>query len=290
MPQNKDLILKTPSGAFAARDYGGSGRDVLLIHGTGHNLEVWAPLVELLRPKFHLTAFDMRGHGQTPADSASPEQYWRDIGPVSKALGLNKPLLVGHSTGGYAVTAYAASGGDCSAIAILDGFTLDNRKTPEEAKGWYLPKEQLWEMFRYGWKAGEAEKEEYVAQVCAKAPGDWLNDGLDPALIAAFTSRSFLRAEDSWVRRPTMEEISIVANPDPTEGMYPSVDIYDKVAVPAAFVFATKGLYTNRRQDAEAAASKKPDRLFIPVEAAHNLHMQKPAEIAAGILKLSELV
>ena len=289
MPQTNDLILNTPSGVFAARDYGGAGRDILFIHGTGHNLEVWAPLVELLRPRFHLTAFDMRGHGQTPTDSEWPEQYWRDIGPVAEALGLKKPLLVGHSTGGYAVTAYAASGGDCSAIAILDGFTLDNRKTPEEAKGWYLPKEQLWDMFRYGWQTGEAEKEDHVAQVCAKAPGDWLNDGLDPSLIAAFTRRSFMRSGDSWVRRPTMEEISIVANPDPTAGMYPSVDIYDKVSVPAAFIFATKGLYANRRKDAESVAAQKSNRLFIPVDAAHNLHMQKPAEVAAGILKLAAL-
>ena len=290
MLRTKDCLIKTPSGAFAARDYGGAGRDILFVHGTGHNLEVWAPLSDLLREHFHLTAFDMRGHGQTPAVSASPEQYWRDIGPVAAALGLKNPLLVGHSTGGYALTAYAASGGDCSAIAILDGFTLDNRKTPEEAKGWYLPKEQLWEMFRYGWRTGEAEKEAYVAQVCAKAPGDWLNAGLDPALIAAFTRRAFLQAGNAWVRRPTMEEIAIVSNPDPAAEMYPSVDIYDKVTVPAAFVFAAKGLYANRRKDAETAVSKKPNRLFIPVEAAHNLHMQKPAEVADGILKLAALI
>jgi len=85
MPGNKDLTIKTSAGVFAARDYGGRGGDVLLVHGTGHNLEVRAPLAELLREKFHLTAFDMRGHGQTPEGSASPEQYWRDIGPVAEA-------------------------------------------------------------------------------------------------------------------------------------------------------------------------------------------------------------
>jgi pimeloyl-ACP methyl ester carboxylesterase len=290
MPGNKELTIKTTAGVFAARDYGGVGRDILFIHGTGHNLEVWAPLAEELRSKFHLAAFDMRGHGQTPENSVSPEQYWRDIGPVAEALGLKKPLLVGHSTGGYAVTAYAASGGDCSGIAILDGFVLDGRKTPEEAKAWHLPKEQLWEMFRYGWKAEEAQKEEYVAEICSKAAGDWLNDGIPSVLISDFTRKSFLRSGSIWLRRPTMEEIAIVGYPDPVAEIYPSVDIYEKINVPAAFVFAVRGLYANRRNDVESVVSRKQNRIFVPIESSHNLHMLKPAEVADGICNLEALL
>jgi len=290
MPENSDLLIKTSAGIFATRNYGGVGRDILFIHGTGHNLEVWAPLAESLRNKFHLTAFDMRGHGQTPENSVSPEQYWRDIGPVAEALGLKKPLLVGHSTGGYAVTAYAASVGECSGIAILDGFVLDGRKTPEEAKAWHLPKEQLWEMFRYGWKADEAQKEEYVAEICSKAAGDWMNDGMPAALISDFTRKSFLRSGNTWLRRPTMEEIAVVGYPDPAAEIYPSVDIYDKVNVPAVFIFAAKGLYANRRNDVKNIASVKKNRIFVPVESSHNLHMLKPAEVAAGIIDLAVLL
>lgn len=287
MPGNRDLTIKTSVGVFAARDYGGVGRDILFVHGTGHNLEVWAPLAESLRDKFHLAAFDMRGHGQTPENSVSPEQYWRDIGPVGEALGLKKPLLVGHSTGGYAVTAFAASGGECSAIAILDGFVLDGRKTPEEAKAWHLPKEQLWEMFRYGWKAEEAQKEKYVAEVCSKAAGDWLNDGIPAALISEFTRKSFLRSGNAWLRRPTMEEIAVVGYPDPASEIYPSVDIYDKVKVPAAFVFAEKGLYADRRKDVQEVVSRMQNRIFVPIGSSHNLHMLKPAEVAATIVGLA---
>jgi pimeloyl-ACP methyl ester carboxylesterase len=290
MPKNSDLTIKTTAGVFAARDYGGVGRDILFIHGTGHNLEVWAPLAESLRNKFHLAAFDMRGHGQTPENSVSPEQYWRDIGPVAEALGLKKPLLVGHSTGGYAVTAYAASGGECSGIVILDGFVLDGRKTPEEAKAWHLPKEKLWEMFRYGWKAEETQKEEYVAETCSKAAGDWLNDGIASALISDFTRKSFFRSGSTWLRRPTMEEIAIVGYPDPVAEIYPSVDIYDKVSVPAAFIFAAKGLYANRRNDVESIVSRKQNRIFVPIESSHNLHMLKPAEVADGIYNLEALL
>jgi len=290
MSGNRDLTIKTTAGVFAARDYGGVGRDILFIHGTGHNFEVWAPLAAALRNKFHLAAFDMRGHGQTPENSVSPEQYWRDVAPVAEALGLKKPLLVGHSAGGYAVTAYAASGGHCSGIAILDGFVLDSRKTPEEAKAWHLPKEQLWEMFRYGWNAEEVQKEEYVAEICSKAGSDWLNDGIAPSLISDFTRKSFLRTGSVWLRRPTMEEIAVVGYPAPDAEIYPSVDIYDRVNVPAVFVFAAKGLYANRYNDVEGVVSKKKNRILVTVESHHNLHMLKPAEVAAGILNLAALL
>lgn len=129
------MQLGTAQGPFAVEDFGGGGPDLLLVHGTGHNLAVWEPLAECLRGHFRVAAFDLRGHGQTPQDSSDPEQYWRDIGAVCAALGLRRPWLLGHSTGGYAVTAFAADGGDCAGIVVLDGFVLDPRQTPGGAPG-----------------------------------------------------------------------------------------------------------------------------------------------------------
>jgi pimeloyl-ACP methyl ester carboxylesterase len=45
------------------------------------------------------------GHGHSTADSATAEQYWQDLAIVTQALGWHRPLLIGHSTGGYAVIA-----------------------------------------------------------------------------------------------------------------------------------------------------------------------------------------
>ncbi|HAH05931.1 MAG TPA: alpha/beta hydrolase [Elusimicrobia bacterium] len=279
------MLLKTERGPFAVRDFGGKGRALLLVHGTGHDLEVWTPLAERLKGAFRLAAFDLRGHGQTPLDSADPEQYWRDIGAVSAALGMERPLLAGHSTGGYAVTAFAADGGDCSGIIVLDGFVLDGRKTPEEAHAWHLPKEQLWGLFRYGWKASPAELDAYVAEVCAKAPGDWLNDGLDAKLVAAFTRGAFLERDGAFLRRPSMEEIALVGAPDPGAKIYPSVDVYDRVRVPAGFVLAQRGLYGNRREDLLKVVGAGSGRGFLELDCGHNVHMQKPEQVAEFILR-----
>lgn len=284
MPTSTTSILETANGEFAARDFGGDGPDVLLVHGTGHNLEVWGPLAERLRGRFRVAAFDLRGHGQTPAASSDAQQYWRDIGAVAAALGLHQPLLVGHSTGGYAVSAHAAAGGDCAGIVVLDGFVLDGRMTPEEAKGWYLPREQLRDLFRYGWEASAAELEQYLREVCRKAPTDWLNAGIDPALVEAFTRRAFLAQGNVYLRRPTMEEIAMVSVPDPADAIYPALDLYDHIQVPAGFVLATSGLYANREADLAAVVAMRPDRHLLKLDCGHNVHMQKPAEVADFIL------
>lgn len=278
-------LVRAGSDQFAVRDFGGRGRDLLLVHGTGHNLEVWNPLVAELRENFRAVAFDLRGHGQTPAESTDPEQYWRDIGPLVTALDLDQPLLVGHSTGGYAVAAHAASGGACSGIVVLDGFTLDGRKTPDEAKGWYLPREQLWNLFRYGWVASAGEVEQYIEDVCRHASEDWLNAGVDLSLIAAFTRRSFMPHGSAFVRRPTMEEISVVSMPDPAQPIYPAIDLYDHIRVPAGFVLASNGLYGGREADLEQVIRGQTDRHLIKLDCGHNVHMLKSAEVSGFIIE-----
>lgn len=277
------LTLDTRNGPFAAWDFGGDGPDVLLVHGTGHNLEVWRPLAERLTSQFRVTAFDMRGHGQTPVESENAEQYWRDIAEVSSALGLSQPLLVGHSTGGYAVTAFTASGGECSAIVVLDGFVLDGGKIPEEEKDWYLPTDQLWDLFRYGWKASPDEVDAYVQEVCRAATNDWLNAGIDVSVIAAFTSRSFLKMGASYVRRPTMEEIATVSVSGSGAEIYPAVELYGRIAVPLGLVLADKGLYGHWEKEVRSIVGDHLDRRFIKLESGHNVHMQRPAEVARFI-------
>lgn len=101
-----DLSIDTGSGEIAIRDYGGQGRDVLMVHGTGHNLEVWNPQADRLKTACRLGAFDVRDHGLTKVDSTDAVQYWKDIDREIKELVINPVLLVGHATGGFSVAAY----------------------------------------------------------------------------------------------------------------------------------------------------------------------------------------
>lgn len=80
--------------------------DFLLIHGSGHGAWAWRDLRPALRDLGHeARAIDLPGHGEdaTPPEAVRLETY-RDA--ILAALG-DRTVLVGHSMGGYPITAAA---------------------------------------------------------------------------------------------------------------------------------------------------------------------------------------
>jgi pimeloyl-ACP methyl ester carboxylesterase len=122
-----EIELPVVNGVLSGVDFGGRGEGVLLVHGSGHNAAAWTDVASHLVSECHPIALDLRGHGQTRLESTRPEQYWRDIGSVVAALSWDRPVLVGHSTGGYAVTAAASGLVEPAALCIVDGVVLDDR-------------------------------------------------------------------------------------------------------------------------------------------------------------------
>ncbi len=87
----------------------GSGKDILLIHGSPGMIEDWNDITEALAKEYRVTSFDRPGHG-----FSSSNQYTYHIKDnaliteqlISK-LNLKNPLIVGHSYGG-STAAYMA--------------------------------------------------------------------------------------------------------------------------------------------------------------------------------------
>jgi pimeloyl-ACP methyl ester carboxylesterase len=285
-----DMTIETAVGQFAGIDFGGRGPDVLLVHGTGHNSAVWAPVAEHLAPHCRVVAIDLRGHGRTPLDSSDAEQYWRDLGPLCAALGCRRPILAGHSTGGYAVTAAAAAGvADPAGVCVLDGFVPESRAIAQQAAvdvDWPAMASQLRAMFRYGWITGEEELAGYVEQVVADAGRDSLDAGADQRVLRAMTIRGFTKVEAGWLRRPTLTEIDTVRQPPEDAGIYPSIEVYDRVPQPMALVLASEGFYASRRERVEAVAAARANRVFVEVPGGHNVHLLRPREVARVVLDL----
>lgn len=282
-----DFQFETAVGEFAGIDFGGRGPDVLLIHGTGHNSAAWIPVAERLRSHCRPVAIDLRGHGRTPLGSSDAEQYWRDLGPVCDALGLRKPILAGHSTGGYAIAAAAAAGVvEPAGLCVLDGFVPDTRTAARQAvtdAGWPALADELHRMFRYGWIASDEEVAAYAEQVVAEAPRDWLNAGADPGVLRALTTRAFRKTGNGWLRRPTLAEINTVRQPPGDAEIYPSVEVYDRIAQPMAWVLAADGLYASQRDRIEAVADGRENTVFVEVACGHNVHLACAGEVAAVI-------
>lgn len=290
MVTGTEIELPVVDGVLSGVDFGGHGEGVLLVHGSGHNAAAWTDVASHLVSECRPIALDLRGHGQTRLDSASPEQYWRDIDSVVSALGWDRPVLVGHSTGGYAVTAAAASGlVEPAALCVVDGVVLDDRnaslaehaglRTAEAA-------DRLRTMFRYGWKADDDQVHAYVEQCVREAGEDWLNAGARPGLVEEVTRRSFLRRDHGWVRRPTVEEVATVTAVDPGAEVFPAVDVYDRLTCPMTIVLAEDGFYASRRDEVRAVVDAVPGRRLIDISSNHNVPMTRPADLAAIILDL----
>ena len=100
----------------------GSGRDVVLIHGSPGSLEDWTPITDALSNSLRVTAFDRPGHGY----SGDTERYsHEDNAEVALALvdrlRLEHVVVVGHSYGGTTALAMAArSPAMVDAVVVLD--------------------------------------------------------------------------------------------------------------------------------------------------------------------------
>ncbi|MCD2100305.1 alpha/beta hydrolase [Rhodococcus rhodochrous] len=280
------IEVPVDDGVLSGLDFGGQGPEVLLVHGSGHNAAVWTDVVAHLVEHCRPVAVDLRGHGQSALTSSTAEQYWRDLGAVVEALGWDRPVLVGHSTGGYAVTAAVAAGlVDAAALCVVDGMVLDDRDAATDAQAqWQNPQaaEELRETFRYGWRATEQQMFSYIEQYVREAESDWLNAGSRPELVRAVMRRSFLRGGDTlYERRPSLEEIAVVSAPDPRAPIYPSMDVYTHIRCPITFVLPARGSYAQRRDEVQTLVDAVANRHLVEISANHNVPMTRPAELAA---------
>lgn len=100
----------TPDGVSIAFQVTGKGPPLVLVHGITEGRGAWDPLVPALAADHTVVAIDMRGHGESgDASSYDSRAMADDVAAVVSELGLDAPLVVGHSMGGIVVTAYAGA-------------------------------------------------------------------------------------------------------------------------------------------------------------------------------------
>jgi pimeloyl-ACP methyl ester carboxylesterase len=97
--------IQSVGGDIYAKSWGDpSGPDVLMIHGsTSHLEEFVVSLAPTLGDDFHLAAYDRPGMGRStkrPGDAAELSVQAETAAEVIRAMGLSKPVIVGHSYGG----------------------------------------------------------------------------------------------------------------------------------------------------------------------------------------------
>jgi pimeloyl-ACP methyl ester carboxylesterase len=102
--------------------YAGAGRPVVLLHGIGSGAGSWVRLLPLLVDRYQCIAWNAPGYGgSTPlaAEHPTAEDYAGALGRFLEAVGIERPVLVGHSLGALMAAAYTADNSDSVAGLVL---------------------------------------------------------------------------------------------------------------------------------------------------------------------------
>lgn len=136
---NEELELPDPQFvessdgvSLAVYDLGGDGPDVLFAHATGFCAGVFLPITAHMTVG-RLAALDFRGHGRStiPDDGMDWRGTGSDVLATIDALGLVRPIGVGHSMGGAALTlAEEAEPGTFSGLWLFEPIIF-----PAELRG-----------------------------------------------------------------------------------------------------------------------------------------------------------
>ena len=113
--------LPITGGHLAFHRTGGRGPALVLSHGLTDNGLCWTRLAAALAPDFDVIMLDARGHGDSSRMIPhQPHDPGEAIAEAIAQLGLNMPIVMGHSVGARASAMYAAAHPDRISKVILE--------------------------------------------------------------------------------------------------------------------------------------------------------------------------
>ena len=88
----------------------GEGKDIILLHGWGQNIEMMKPLGDHFSDRFRVTILDLPGFGNSeePKEAWNIDKYSQLLEEFIKKLDIKKPIVIGHSFGGRLAIRYSS--------------------------------------------------------------------------------------------------------------------------------------------------------------------------------------
>ena len=116
------------------RDWSGSGQAIVLLHGLASTCRIWDLVAPILGNDFRVVAVDQRGHGESdkPEDGYDFATVVEDLRGFVGALGLERPIVAGHSWGADVALEYAVVHPEgVSGLCFVDGGTIEVSSLPD---------------------------------------------------------------------------------------------------------------------------------------------------------------
>lgn len=108
------------------RRFEGNGPEVLLIHGIGSSSLDFDPVIDGLTEVMTPVTVDLRGHGESdkPDTGYHYEDYAGDLDRLLDALGMEAPIILGHSLGGILTLWWAMRNPTAARALIIEDAPL----------------------------------------------------------------------------------------------------------------------------------------------------------------------
>ena len=273
-------FVTTAEGHRTAYVEAGTGRDVVLIHGILMTADDMAlALMATLSPHFHCVAIDRPGHGWSDYRSGQDASLWAQAAIVVetiRGLGLERPVICGHSLGG-------AVGLACAMIC------------PDEIAGVValapicFPEARI-EQLMFGARA---------LPLTGTLLSRWLNVTLDPVTLPALWRAMFLpqpmpaRFAAEFPFGVAGSASSLTADGESASAFWPdlarSAMSYSGCRVPVRIIAGDADLVVNNRVQGALAAAIIPGASFDAMPGlGHMLHHFRPDTIAVAIQGVME--
>ncbi|MDD7363800.1 MAG: alpha/beta hydrolase [Peptoniphilus sp.] len=106
---------------------------VFVLHGWGANIESVMPIVNTLKDKYRVIAYDSYGHGDSddPDEVIGGEEYMELLRRIFDYYGVEKAHCVGHSYGGKTLTLFASRYPEkVKRLVLIDASGVKPRRKP----------------------------------------------------------------------------------------------------------------------------------------------------------------
>ena len=258
----------------------GEGPPVVLLHGNaGFVRDYSTTVLDRLARDHRACAFDRPGHGysERPAggEAATPAAQARLIREASRELGMEEPLLVGHSWGGALVLAYALEHPDDVSGLVLLGPVAYGREGRSSPLYGVLATPVLGDLIQHTVGAGVG-------------PGI-----VEQSLVEAFSPDpvppDYLRAAQALWTRPGQQEATAedsLAVDSAMEAMSPR---YGEIRVPVTIVTGDSDRLADPEQHSYPLHEAIPgSRLVVLPDAGHDVQHTRPEETVDAIRETRE--